>query len=93
MGVREKVLTLAPGMEVRHNAVFVFTATRVEAKWGTTGYLNCGADDQLYSYIAEKDFGKKLAADEISRIAQAFLGLAHMDKEFGRGTKLQPQVG
>jgi len=93
MGVREKVLALAPGMEVRHNAVFVFTAARVEARWGTTGYLNCVADDQLYSYIAEKDFGKKLTAEEISRIAQAFLGLAHMDKEFGREAKLQPQDG
>jgi len=93
MGVREKVLTLAPGIEVRYNAVFVFTAARVEARWGTTGYMNCVADDQLYSYIAEKEFGKKLTTEEIGRIAQAFLGLAHMDKEFGRGTKLQPQVG
>ena len=84
MGVREKVLTLAPGMEARHNAVFVFTAAWVEARWGTTGYLNCVTDDQLLSYIAEKNFGKKLTAEEISQIAQAFLGLAHMDKEFGR---------
>jgi len=84
MGVREKVLTLAPGMEVRHNAVFVFTAARVEAKWGTTGYLNCITDDQLNNYITEKDFGKKLTADEVSQIAQAFLGLAHMDREFAR---------
>jgi hypothetical protein len=84
MGVREKVLTLAPGMEVRHNAVFVFTAARVEARWGTTGYLNCVTDDQIFNYIAEKDFGKKLTAEEVSRIAQAFLGLAHMDREFGR---------
>jgi hypothetical protein len=36
--------------------------------------------------------GGKLTAVEISRIAQAFLGLAHMDKEFGREPKLQPQV-
>ncbi|MFZ0826696.1 MAG: nuclease-related domain-containing protein [Verrucomicrobiia bacterium] len=92
MGVRDKVLTLAPGMEVRHNAVFVFTAAWVEAKWGTTGYLNCVADDQLYNYITEKDFGKKLNAEEVREIAQAFLGLAHMDKEFGLESKSKPQV-
>lgn len=84
MGVREKVLTLAPGMDAHFNAVFVFTAARVEAKWGTTARLNCITDDQIQSYIGEKDFGKKLKPDEVSQIAQAFLGLAHMDKEFGR---------
>lgn len=82
MGVREKVLTLAPGMEAHFNAVFVFTAARIEAKWGTTGKLNCITDDQLHSYIVEKDFGKKLAPVEVTRIAQAFLGLAHMDSDF-----------
>jgi hypothetical protein len=54
--------------------------------------LNCVADDQIYDHIAEKDFGKKLSSEEISRIAQAFLGLAHMDKEFGRPTKTQSEV-
>lgn len=93
MGVREKVSTLAPGMEAHFNAVFVFTAARVEARWGTTGYLNCVTDDQLFNYIAEKDFGKKLKTEEASQIAQAFLGLAHMDKEFGRETKSQPENG
>ena len=87
MGIRERVLMLAPGMEVHFNAVFVFTAARVEAKWGTTARLNCITDEQLYDYIAEKDFGKKLSAEEVGRIAQAFLGLAHMDKEFGRASK------
>lgn len=84
MGVREKVATLAPGMDAHFNAVFVFTAAWVQARWGTTGYMNCITDDQLYSYIAEKDFGKRLSPAEVSQIAQAFLGLAHMDKEFGR---------
>jgi hypothetical protein len=37
----------------------------------------------LFNYITEKDFGKK--PREISRIAQAFPGLAHM--EFGREIK------
>lgn len=88
MGVREKVVTLAPGMEARFNAVFVFTAARVEARWGTTGHLNCITDDQLYSYIADRDFGKPLAPAEVSQIAQAFLGLAHMDREFGNQNKV-----
>jgi len=55
--------------------------------------LNCVTDDQLFNYIAEKDFGKKLKTEEASQIAQAFLGLAHMDKEFGRETKSQPENG
>lgn len=92
MSVRERVLTLAAGLDTRFNAVFVFTAARVEAKWGTTGKLHCITDDQIFDYIAEKDFGKKLKAGEISQIAQAFLGLAHMDKEFGREAKVQPQA-
>jgi hypothetical protein len=82
MNVREKVLVLAPGMDAHFSAVFVFTAARVEAKWGTTGRLNCITDDQLKSYIVEKGFGKKLPAGEVNRIAQAFLGLAQMDSAF-----------
>lgn len=65
----------------------------MEAKWGTTGYLNCITDDLLYNYIAENGFGKKLKPEEVSQIAQAFLGLAHMDKEFGRATQAQSDVG
>lgn len=92
MSVRERVLTLAAGLDTRFNAVFVFTAARVEAKWGTTGKLHCITDDQLFNYIVEKDFGKKLKAEEISQIAQAFLGLAHMDKEFGRKDNVKSQT-
>jgi hypothetical protein len=84
MSVREKVRTLATGMDARFNAAFVFTAARVDAQWGTTGHLNCVRDDKLFHYITENKFGKTLTRLEISQIAQAFLGLAHMDKEFGR---------
>lgn len=93
MGVKEKVTTLTAGMDVHFNAVFVFTAARVEAKWGTTGRLHCITDDQLYNYIVEKDFGKRLSAEQVSEIAQAFLGLAHMDKEFGRESKVKTLTG
>lgn len=86
MGVKESVLTLAAGMD----AGFVFTAARVEAKWGATGRLHGLTDDQLY--ITEKDFGKNLKPEEISQIAQAFLSLAHLEKEFGRGKKSKPEA-
>ena len=60
----------------------MLTAARVDAKWGTTGRVNCMRDDQLHAYIVEKDFGKRLNPDEVQRIGQAFLALAHMDREF-----------
>lgn len=82
MGIRDKVRTLASGLDPFYQAVFVFTAARVQAKWGTTGSVHCITDDQLRDYIVEKDFGKKLKPDEVQLISQAFLGLAHMDREF-----------
>jgi hypothetical protein len=84
MGIREKVRLLAPGPDLFYNGVFVFTSARVEAKWGTTGKVNCITDDQLRDYIVEKDFGKRLSKEEVERIAQAFLGLAHIDAQFTR---------
>jgi hypothetical protein len=84
LGVRDKVRTLAPGCEAFYQPLFVFTAARVEAKWGTTGSVHCVRDDQLNEYIVQKDFGKRLRPDEVQRIAQAFLGLAHMDREFAQ---------
>jgi hypothetical protein len=41
-------------------------------------------DDQLHKYIVEKDFGKHLSPDEIQRLAQAFLALARMDRNFAQ---------
>lgn len=82
MSVRDKVRTLAPGLDTFFEALFVFTAARVEARWRTTGNVNCLTDDQLHDYIANKDFGRKLASDQVQRISQAFLGLATMDREF-----------
>src|SRR6185436_4270109 len=72
MGIKEKVRTLAPGLDPYFQPVFVFTSARVEAKWGTTGTVHCIRDDQLQGYIVEKEFGKKLKAQEVERIAQAF---------------------
>ena len=58
--VKEKIRTLAPEVDLFYEALFVFTAARVEAKWGRTGSANCLTDDQLHSYIVEKEFGKTL---------------------------------
>jgi hypothetical protein len=41
--------------------------------------VRCIRDDQLYDYIVEKDYGKRLKQEDVERLAQAFLGLAHMD--------------
>jgi hypothetical protein len=46
--------------------------------------VNCVRDEQLHEYIVEKTFGDKLRADEAEQIAQAFLAVARMDKDFGR---------
>jgi hypothetical protein len=90
LGVREKVMTLAPEVDCFYQALFVFTAARVEAKWGATGNVHCIRDDQLHSYIVEKDFGKRLNPKEVQRIAQAFSSLVRMDKEFTNGASSAP---
>jgi hypothetical protein len=82
LGIKDRVLALVPGLDPYYQALFVFTAARVDAKWGSTGNVHCVRDDQLHEYIVEKGFGKRLSPDEIQRLAQAFLGLAHMDREF-----------
>lgn len=82
MGTRDKVKVLAPQVDPYYQALFVFTAARVEAKWGTTSNVNCIRDDQLFDYIVEKNFGKRLSQTHVEQVAQAFLGLAHMDSDF-----------
>ena len=82
MGIRDKVKLIASGPEVFYEAVFVFTAARVEANWGKTSSVNCIRDDQLHEYIMEKNFGEGLETHLAERIAQAFLAVARMDKDF-----------
>lgn len=53
--------------------------------------MNCIRDDQLYEYIVEKSFGDTLEPDEAERIAQAFLAVARMDKDFDRGAQTTPE--
>jgi hypothetical protein len=83
MGIREKVVRLAPGLDPYFQAVLVFTAARVDASWGATHNAHCVRGEQLHNYIVEKNNGR-LGPGEVERIAQAFLGLAHMDREFTR---------
>lgn len=94
MSVREKVCTLAPGLDPFFKALFVFTSARVEAKWGTTGNVHCLTDDQLHDYIVNTDFGQRLTPAQVRSLAQAFLALAHMDREFqpSEPAKLRPPV-
>jgi hypothetical protein len=54
----------------------------VEAKWGSTSYIHCVKDDQLYDYIVENKKSKKLDKKTIESISHAFLALAKMDKDF-----------
>ncbi len=84
LGIRDKIRTLAPGLDPFYQGVFVFTAARVDANWGTTGSVHCIRDDQVHDYIVEKDFGKRLTQQQVRIVAQAFLGLAHMDREFAK---------
>jgi hypothetical protein len=93
MGIRDKVVGLiGSGHEVFYDALFVFTSARVEANWGRTSSVNCIMDDQLWGYIVEKDFGRKLEPREAERIAQAFLAVARMDKDFGPVSSVTPSA-
>ena len=89
MDVREKVQVLAPGPDPYFQAVFVFTSARVEAKFGTTRSVHCVREEQLFNYIVNTKFGKRLSAAEVARIAQAFVGLAHMEAGFSDKAPLQ----
>lgn len=81
MNVREKVKTLC-GLEPFFKAVLVFPISRVDARWGETGNANCIREDQMWDYIVENKITTNLNANEIEKLAQAFLALATMDKEF-----------
>jgi hypothetical protein len=86
MNIRQHIKALAPQTDTFFHSLFAFTAARVEAKWGTSGKVHCVCDDQLFDYIVEKNFGKCLTSEEATSVAQAFLGLAHMDRDFTERT-------
>jgi hypothetical protein len=82
MGVKDKIRLLASGIDPFFQPVFVFTSARVDANWGTTRSVHCIREDQLHGYIVESKFGKKLSPQQVATVAQAFLALAHMEKDF-----------
>lgn len=81
MNVKDKIKTLS-NLDPFFKAVLVFPIARVEAGWGKTGSANCIRDDQLWSHIVDNEFPSKLDKKMIESLAQAFLALATMDKEF-----------
>lgn len=81
MSIKEKLNVLS-SLDPYVQGVFAFPSAYIEAKWGTTGYIHCVKDEQLYDYIVENKKSKKLSQKEIDSISQAFLALARMDKDF-----------
>jgi len=86
MSIKEKIKVLSP-TDPFVQGVVAFPSAYIEAKWGTTGYVHCVKDEQLYDYIVENKKSKKLSNKEIESISQAFLALARMDKDFSQDNK------
>jgi hypothetical protein len=86
MSIKEKIKVLS-SLDPYVQGVFAFPSAYVEAKWGTTGYIHCVKDEQLYDYIVENKKPKKLDKKTIESISQAFLALARMDKDFSPNSK------
>jgi hypothetical protein len=83
MGVRDQILAHAPGETLYFNVVIVFTAAWVAPIWGKTGAATCIRDEQLVDYITNFNKGR-LGPARVDALAQAFLTLATMDREFVR---------
>jgi hypothetical protein len=91
MNVKDRVRVLVPRRDPYFQGVFVFTSAWINANWGTTGSVHCLSDTQLYEYIVEKKFGRKLEPHETKQIAQAFLDLAVKDRGFdSNAAKITP---
>lgn len=90
MNVRDKVATLCDFSRDKQDlpffkAAIAFPSARVEARWGDTGSADCVAADQLETYIVKNWRGKILEAAQVQKLANAFLALAKMDKDFPNG--------
>lgn len=85
MSIKEKINVLS-SLDPYIQGIFAFPSAYVEAKWGSTGYVNCVKDEQIYHYIVENKKSKKLDKKTVESISQAFLALAMMDKDFGPNT-------
>ncbi len=82
METRERVLALAPEVEVFFQAVLVFTSAWVEARFGTTGRAHCDRDDGLRTYLLDEKGRRKLSRAEVEVLARAFSCSARMHPEF-----------
>ena len=87
MSIKAKINAIS-GQNPYINALLVFPSAQVDARWGTTGHVNCLKDERLYDYIVENKTGKRLTKKEVESVAQAFVALAINDKERGTGTLL-----
>jgi hypothetical protein len=92
MLVQSEVIRRSPGTDAFFNAVFVFTAARIEAKWGCTGKVHCVRDDELQKYIVSKECSKELKPAEVAALARVFLDLAKLDKGFSTASPAEPEV-
>lgn len=93
MNIKEKIESLTGSHDIYFQALFVFTAARVEANWGKTGSVHCLREDQLYKYIVEKDFGARIKPETIRAIARAFAQLANMEVDFTKQAKVVGERG
>jgi hypothetical protein len=67
--------------------LFVFTAARVEAKWGKTGQVHCMCEDQLWDYIVENKFAKRISAETVKGIAERVRRMAQLDPKSTHNAK------
>jgi len=77
MDLRER-LTALTKLEPYIQCVFVFPRTRVEAKWGTTGAVQCINMEQLSDHITKGKGGKAIAASDIPRLVSAAEALKNL---------------
>jgi len=73
---------LAPGLDVYFKGLIVFTSAWVDAKFNKTGRAYCIRDDRLVKHIVDNKPDKRLSAQKVELIAQAFASLARMDPDF-----------
>ena len=74
--MRKRIHALAPDCDSYYQGVFVFTAARVEARFGDTGAV------QAIDYIAGDKRLRRLKAGEIDALVKAFGALTRMEDGF-----------
>jgi hypothetical protein len=93
MEVLDKVKVLVPGDPPFFKALMVFTAAKVNARFGTTGNAYCIRDDQLAKHIVDHSSHQELSPARVMLIAQALAGIAMTVPEFRDQAKPLKQPG